>query len=320
MRRFASILIAGAALAGLASTAWAQGTGPGRYFPETGHSLDARFVDYYDVHGGLAILGYPITDAFVEPSSGWVIQYFQNARIELVPDPGTNTLQPKLSPLGEWMGGWDPVIDDGQGPLGAGAGCRFFAESGHKVCHAFLDFYDARGGPGTFGFPISEFKLENERIIQYFQGFRLDWYPDSPDAGLVRIAPLGRLHFEAMGYDSVLLRPNMPSNMLLYRVVELHPQSSVDRAIVGPSDTERVFVVVRDQNANPVGGAAVTLVAHFSDGEQTFVMPQTDERGISQVDLSFQDQTRGANVDLEVWAVWRGELQAVTRDSFRIWW
>jgi len=54
--------------------------------------------------------------------------------------------------------------------------------------------------------------------------------------------------------------------------------------------------------------------------EQTFVMPQTDERGISQVDLSFQDQTRGANVDLELWAVWRGELQAVTRDSFRIWW
>src|SRR3990172_8166871 len=221
---------------------------------------------------------------------------------------------------GGWMGGWDPVIDDGQGPLGAGAGCRFFAESGHKICHAFLDFYDARGGPGTFGFPISEFKLENERIIQYFQGFRLDWYPDSPDAGLVRIAPLGRLHFEAMGYDSVLLRPNMPSNMLLYRVVELHPQSSVDRAIVGPSDTQRVFVVVRDQNANPVGGAAGPPGAHFSDGEQTFVMPQTDERGISQVDLSFQDQTRGANVDLELWAVWRGELQAVTRDSFRIWW
>jgi hypothetical protein len=49
-------------------------------------------------------------------------------------------------------------------------------------------------------------------------------------------------------------------------------------------------------------------------------MPQTDERGVSQVDLKFQNQKRGTNVDLELWVVWRGELQAVTRDSFRIWW
>ncbi len=58
----------------------------GRYFPETGHTIDGQFVRFFDLQGGLEILGYPITDAFVDPRSGWLIQYFQNARMELVLD------------------------------------------------------------------------------------------------------------------------------------------------------------------------------------------------------------------------------------------
>jgi hypothetical protein len=92
-------------LAWPAGPAAAQGPQPGRYYPETGHAIEARFVAYYDSHGGLAILGYPITDAFLDPSSGLLIQYFQNARIELVPDLVSGELQPRLSPLGELMGG-----------------------------------------------------------------------------------------------------------------------------------------------------------------------------------------------------------------------
>ena len=34
----------------------------GRYYPETGHLLDAVFVNHYDAQGGPAVLGFPITD------------------------------------------------------------------------------------------------------------------------------------------------------------------------------------------------------------------------------------------------------------------
>ena len=37
-----------------------------RFFPETGFTVPARFVAYWDAHGGLPIFGYPITAAVME--------------------------------------------------------------------------------------------------------------------------------------------------------------------------------------------------------------------------------------------------------------
>lgn len=313
MRRVFAILLTVGALASLALPAYAQEGG--RYYPETGHSVDGRFVDFFDGHGGLAILGYPITNSFIDPQTGWLIQYFQNARVELAPDSG-GVLTVRLSPLGEMLGGWQPPLPANSG---SGAGCRVYAESGHSVCHAFLDYYLADGGPALFGYPISEFRLENDRIVQYFQGFRLDWYPDDPSGINVRVAPLGRVHFDTAGYDPALLEPGLPTDMLLYRIIELQPQASVSKPVVQPSDAEEVFVTVRDQNANPVAGASVTLVAHFPEGDRTIIMPLTDDAGYSRLTLTFEGQMPGTDVPLEFWVV-RGEIQASTRDSFRIWW
>jgi hypothetical protein len=76
---------------------------------------------------------------------------------------------------------------------------------------------------------------------------------------------------------------------------------------------------VHDQNLNPVSGAAVTLIAHFPTGDQIVTMPITDEQGVSQVTLTFEGQPAGSDVNLEFRVV-RGEMQASTRDSFKIWW
>jgi hypothetical protein len=304
------------ALAGAAYPALAQDLG--RYYPETGHTLDTRFVEYFDEHGSLAILGYPITNSFLDPTTGWLVQYFQNARVELAPD-ATGALEPRLSPLGEYLGGWQPPLAGEARVLSANPGCRFYPESGHSVCHAFLDFYDRNGGPAQFGFPISEFRLENDRIVQYFQGFRLDWYPDDPLGSEVRVAALGRLQFEVAGYDRALLRPNLPFDMIFYRVVDLRPRAAVWKPVVQSTDSQHVYLTVHDQNLNPVSGAAVTLIAHFPTGDQIVTMPITDEQGVSQVTLTFEGQPAGSDVNLEFRVV-RGEMQASTRDSFKIWW
>jgi hypothetical protein len=298
--------------------ATAQSEG-GRYYPETGHTLGASFLEFFDSLGGPGILGYPITEPFVDPLSGWLIQYTENARMELVPSREQGGAQPHLSSLGEALGGWQPPLESPGGIFGSGANCRFYSESHHNVCHAFLDFYENHGGPATFGYPISEFTLEAGRIVQYFQAFRLDWYPEDPGGGRVRIAPLGRAHFERLGYDPELLRPRPPDDLSAYVVSELHPRASLLVPVAASTGSQTVYLIVRDQAGSPVARAAGMLVAHFPNGDRTLVMPLTDDRGISRLTLAYEGVPPGSMVDLEFWVVY-GELQAVTRDSFRVWW
>jgi len=289
--------------------------GPGRYYSETGHTLDARFVPYFDTHGGLALLGYPITDPFHDPMTGLLVQYLQNARIELAADPESGDLTVRLSPLGEWMGGWQERIDVHD----AGAGCTYYPESGHSVCHAFLTYFVEQGGPELIGYPISEMTLENGRLVQYFQGFRLEWVPENAPGYQVRAAQLGRLHFNYMGYSRDLLRPVQPSYMFAYEVLHLQLSPSVSRPVVGVNDEMTVYIHVMDQNFRPIENAAVTLAVEFDDERRILLLTPTDENGISQAVLRFEDKAPGDLVELE-YIVTYGTILERTTDSFRIWW
>jgi len=314
MRKMKSILWAALVVLLVPAAAFgAQGQADGRYYPETGHTLDSRFVTFFDAHGGVALLGYPITESFAEARTGKTVQYLENARLEQA-SGGVS-----LARLGTLLAGRTSQTPTAEAEGVELPGCREFPASGHQVCHAFLAFYEARGGEEQFGLPVSEFRMEGERIVQYFEYFRLDWYPEGESGGEMRVAPLGRMHFDAAGFDPELLRPNLPEDMSLYRVVELRPQASVSNSFPRTTDVVRVYVVVRDQNSNPVAGASVTLTGHFPAGDRVLILPVTNAQGVTSLDLSFEDQPAGSNIALEIWAV-QGALRASTRDSFRIWW
>lgn len=293
--------------------------GPGRYYSETGHTLDARFVFFYDAHGGLELIGFPITEAFLDPYTGLLVQYFQNARFELAADPDTGGLAVRMSPLGDLMGGWEASDQAGSAFAGSRSGCEFYPPSGHSVCHAFLDFFLIHGGVQQLGYPISEIVLENERLVQYFQGFRLEWAPESGMNSQIRVAPLGRLHFEYMGYNRNFLRPNPPSNTFTYEILTLQLGASLMRPVVGADDEQTVFIHVLDQNFQPVQNAAVTLVIHFSDEDRIILLTPTDSTGISRAAIRFEGKHPGEMVVLE-YVVSYGTVAARTTDSFRIWW
>ncbi len=318
MKRRISIGILIILLLGLPGSVFAEGEA-GRYYSETGHTLAGEFVDYFDNHGGLRLLGYPITEAFVDPWSGLLIQYTQNSRLELYPDPVTDSMQVRLKELGVLLVGDESKVIQQPVPAGSTTDCQFYPLTGHHVCFAFLDFYIQNGGTQLFGYPITDFVIENDRLVQYFQGFRLDWHPGNPQGNQVKVAPLGRLHFEVMGYDPDLLRPRAPSNVFTYQVFELQPKASVEKPIVAYQDSQEVFVVVRDQNLLPVQGAAVTLVAHFPDETRTLLMPPTDATGASRLTIDFSNQTPGTEINLEFY-VSSGTVLTRTRDSFRVWW
>jgi spore germination protein len=64
------------------------------YFEVTGHNVCDAFLDYWQSHGlnfgdpgtsyreSLALFGYPISEPFVDPETGRVVQYFERARFE----------------------------------------------------------------------------------------------------------------------------------------------------------------------------------------------------------------------------------------------
>ncbi|MCJ7512264.1 MAG: Ig-like domain-containing protein [Anaerolineales bacterium] len=289
-----------------------------RYFPETGHTLDPVFAEFFDRSGGTQVLGYPITDSFVDSDSGRLLQYFENARLETaLEDRGPGS--PSLSPLGEMLGGWDPPRKRLPALAWTEPGCRYFRDSGHSVCHAYLDFYNSNGAAQRFGSPISDYEMEAGRLVQYFRSFRLDWLPETPPAGQVRIAPLGRLHFDQSGFDPELLAPRLPEDPALYRVLSLKPNMALSQAVAKPDDMQQVLVLVRDQNDLPVPGASVTLSVRYPEAVRTFLLPLTDADGMTRFELEVVGQVPGSNVELLAWSVFEG-LQASTRDSFRIWW
>ena len=297
----------------------ARAQADGRYYSETGHTLSATFELFYDTRGGPAILGFPITEAFVDPFSGLLVQYLENARLELAPEPLSPELQVRVADLGVLIGGWDLPLPASRLPIGHSPGCRYYEGSGHQVCHAFLDFYESHGGPGVFGFPISEFRIEQARVVQYFHSFRLDWYPEAEDGRPIRIAPLGRAHFDRMGYSADLLAPLDPADQEQYSVLALRSNASVLNPLLGTGEIQRAYLIVSDQNNRPVEGAAALLTVYLPDGLQFRLMPLTDRNGVAQIELRLDDQQPGTRVALEYTVVYGG-LFALTRDSFYVWW
>ncbi len=313
----AAALFSLAALASPSSAALAQPGG--RYYSETGHTLSPTFELFYDTRGGAEILGYPITEAFVDPFSGFLVQYSENARLELAPDPRSEELQVRAADLGVLIGGWDLPLPASRFPIGHSPGCRYYEDSGHQVCHSFLDFYESHGGPGVFGFPISEFRIEQARVVQYFHDFRLDWYPEAEDGRPIRIAPLGRAHFDSMGYSPDLLAPVDPADQQQYSVLALRSSASVLKPLLGTGETQRAYLIVSDQNDRPVAGAAALLTVYLPDGLQFRMMPLTDRNGVAQLELQLESLQPGTRVALEYTVVYGG-LFALTRDSFYVWW
>jgi hypothetical protein len=308
--------VTAAAILGVVSVVRSQDQG--RYFAETGHTLDAQFVRFFDENGGTEILGYPITDTFQDPVSGDLIQYFQNARVELAPVEESDDWQVRFTHLGEVLGGWQPITKEENKPLSEKPGCRYFPESQHWVCHAFLEYFEKHKGHALFGYPISEITFEDGNLVQYFQRFRLDWDPEASSDKQIQIAPLGQLHFDLMGYDRSLLLSTKSQNLANQQAFYLRLESSVASPVVSLNDTQDIFLRVRDQNLSPISGAVVLLTAHFPAGDRIILMPSTDDDGMSRVTITITDQTPGNTIVLE-FQVSYGDFEAATQDSFRVW-
>jgi hypothetical protein len=70
-------------------------------------------------------------------------------------------------------------------PVGAKPGCRYFPETGHNLCGAFLSYWERAGGLAIFGLPLTEEFAEVNRAdgrvytVQYFERNRFEYHPEN---------------------------------------------------------------------------------------------------------------------------------------------
>ena len=304
----------------LTSTVSAMAQTPSRYFPETGHSVSGVFLTFFDTRGGLEIFGYPITDQFEE--NGRLVQYFQRVRMEWHPE-NPEPYKVQLGLLGDLLGYRAPPIPASQIPPANHPQRRYYPETGHTLSYAFLAYYDTHGGLDIFGYPITEFLIENGRIVQYFQRGKMEWHPENPRDRRVQLGFLGEIYAEKY-VDSERLKPSASSlgpapSATRATAATISVSASLKYAITGRGGTQTLYVYVTDQWGKGVQGVQVSFVAHYSDGDRRFDMPPTDSTGYTSYTFNVGNPLPGYAVVIDVLATLGGQ-SASNQTSFLPWW
>ena len=196
------------ALAGAVATVTAGAASAGKppgstsyfYANATSHSVDG-FGDAFAKFGGVASLGYPITQPFIEQNAGnskyyWV-QYFEKAQVEYHQGEGTDPFQ--LAPLGGWRFNQKYASGVPVAKAVPGNGSQLFPETKHTVTGLFLNYWKSNGDLARFGYPISEsFDEKNDTTgktyaVQYFERVEMEYHPELKAGSQVQLTALGAL-------------------------------------------------------------------------------------------------------------------------------
>lgn len=283
------------------------------YFDESGHSVRGVFLEFFEDNGGVAIFGYPITEAF-ERQDGWLVQYFQRACFEWDMDSSAQYVQ--LMPLGLALR--DPAPPKPSKMFSVAE--RYFPETGQAVGWEFLDFYEAKGGRAIFGIPITGLLIEDGRTVQYFENARFEWWYLETPSRPVRLTNLGTVVFIRSGLDPQLLRPVSVPGGRVRAVTGLYARVSVARPVIGTEQEQTVFVHVADQLGDAVSGAKVSVICWYRDAmvcEETAL--STGARGVARLPLQIVGIPPGEMVVVRVEAEHDG-LTDEAETSFRTWW
>ncbi|MFO7168993.1 MAG: hypothetical protein DIU80_013310 [Chloroflexota bacterium] len=202
------------------AAAWAQTDE--RCFPETGYCISGRIRQFWEQNGGLPVFGFPIGPQQEEQIEGQAIQaqWFERTRLELHPEnqPPYDVLLGRI--------GVDVLERQGRDwhefPTSEPRdGCRFFPETGHNVCGAILQAWQASGlefdgqrgvsfaeSLALFGLPLSDEQTETiegqEYTVQWFERARFELHPENQPPYNVL---LGRLGAEARAEVSRYILP-----------------------------------------------------------------------------------------------------------------
>jgi hypothetical protein len=291
-----------------------------KFFPETGHTVSGDFWRYYQsIPEAYLLFGPPITNAFQDRTSKDFVQYFERARFKLDPEAPVE-LRVKISPLGDLL--YQPGREI-TAPISFPA-CQYFPETNKQVCYDFLDYFNAHGGVAIFGYPKSNLEFHNGRMAQYFQRSRFEWYPENPTGQQVKLANVGSEYFVVHGENPIRLRPDLDST-IFQTILQLQVNAFPERSVTSVAGEQTVYVIVLDQNSQPVANADVSLRIHLPSGQEgSYQALPTDEKGVTHYKFTFKSRLQGiAEIFATVTYPGAGEPDSLEQNaatSFRIWW
>jgi hypothetical protein len=174
-------------------------------FPQTGKAARGPFLAYWSAHGGVAALGYTVSEPMQERQAdgrAYTVQYFERAALEFHPNnPVGDTVVPALLGVARLRQKYPADLPDAVPSTAPGS--VFFAPTGKRLGGAFLAYWRAHDGAATLGDPISDEFAEVSDLdgrlyrVQYFERAVLEVHPANPAPFAVVASQLGTLAYHA---------------------------------------------------------------------------------------------------------------------------
>ena len=195
----------------------------GAWFSETGHTLSWGFKAFWERSGGLSVFGYPLTEEYRELNQDAGVylatQYFERQRFEWHPEYAGTPYDVLLGRLGYEDAVQRKLLTAAPFlPVAAGSpsnDCAFFQETEHRVCNAFLRYWQGYGldlgdagvsyreSLALFGFPLSEPYTDPDTglTIQYFERAIFELHPENDEPYRVLLRRLGAEEVTERGWS-----------------------------------------------------------------------------------------------------------------------
>jgi sortase (surface protein transpeptidase) len=208
MRRIVLILLAGLLTLGMVPfipSGQQAAAGESACFQGTPYCADNAFLSFWKSHGGLEILGLPVSQSFID-SRGLIIQFYERAIMEWHPENEAR-YQVLLTLLGSDRLG--SRAERTAPPAACAGDCTLFAETNHTLRGTFKQYWQSNGGLQVFGFPLTEEFVETNAAdgkpytVQYFERNRFESHPESADPHYQVL--LGLLGLESLKTQSQVL-------------------------------------------------------------------------------------------------------------------
>ena len=279
-----------------------------QYFAETKHTVSGPFLRLFESLGGASVLGLPLTEARFEEDL-WV-QYFENVCLESASETGSA----RLSKLGELYGRQDPPLPALATSADKSGHSRYFPQTGHSVCQAFLVFYDAHKGQELLGDPIAEFTIESGRIVQYFECGRLEWYPEiGPDE--VRLGRLGEAYLAQRegpveGWHLITSGQGDTHGdhipLVIKRAMDCKVSARVKYSIIGKGREQIVEIRAADRFGRGISDLPIRVTVHDRSHKRQFLAPPTDAEGYTSCAFPVGASPSAYVVLVDAVANWQG--------------